>query len=286
MSADVKAELKRTIRRVLPLWLRKHIAIRVNRSGMIPPRERAYWATQLLVDFAEHDVDAYHKFLWTHHLAYAETYEIGSRFGYENFNATRKLLFEELPARLEEAGLGGLDELRSVFEVGCSLGYLLRYMETELLPNATRLEGIDIDVHAITEGQRYLSELGSKVCLRHGDMEVMDRVLGDDKFDLVLASGVLLYLEQASAERLVSRMLAHTGKLLVITALAHPEIDNAELDASVRRASDGTWVHNVDRMIEAAGGTLAARRWEGGRLLDGNTIYFLYALPASEPMPA
>jgi len=62
----------------------------------------AWWARQLIADYAERDRNAYHKFLWLHHLDYAETYEIAQRFGYENFNETRKLFFQELPSRLKE----------------------------------------------------------------------------------------------------------------------------------------------------------------------------------------
>lgn len=278
----MKATIKRLIVRTIPLRLRKVLAIWVNRQSWLEKGDRAYWATQLLTDFASEDVNAYHKFLWKHHLAYAETYEIGLRFGYENFNETRRMLFSELPRRFEEADLGTAADVRTVFEVGCSLGYLLRHMETVVFPNATRLEGIDIDAHAIEEGSRYLKQLGSAVKLHHGDMESMEEALGDSKFDLVLASGVLLYLDEDSAAGLVAKLLRRTGKLLAITALAHPVTDNARLAVSEQRASDGTWIHNVDRMIEAGGGRLVGRRWEGGKLVDGNTVYFLYAVPSRD----
>ena len=51
---------------------------------------RAWWAIQLLTDFAASDPNAYHNFLWANHLGYAKTYEIEQRFGYENFNESRK----------------------------------------------------------------------------------------------------------------------------------------------------------------------------------------------------
>lgn len=275
----VKAAIKKLIICLLPLKLRKRLAIWVNRHQSLDARNRAYWATELLRDFAETDVNAYHKFLWEHHLAYAETYEIGLRFGFDRFNETRKMLFAELPRRLEELGVGEADRIDSVLDVGSSLGYLLRYMETDIFPNARKLEGIDIDAKSIDEGSRYLKELGSRVNLYCGDMEALGRLVGDAKYDLVLASGVLLYLDEEAASELVAEMLRRTRKLLVITALAHPDEDNARLDVSTQRENDGTWIHNVDRMIEAAGGRVGARRWEGGRVVDGNTIYFLYAVP-------
>jgi hypothetical protein len=92
---------------------------------------------------------------------------------------------------------------------------------------------------------------------------------------------VLLYLDEPSAAKLVATMLRYTGKLLAITALAHQEVDNSRLDRSVPRARDGTWIHNVDRMIRDGGGRVVARRYEGAKLVDGNTVYFLYAVPAA-----
>jgi SAM-dependent methyltransferase len=270
----MKRQIKKLVATGLPLPVRKALAIWVNRQAWIAPGNRSYWATELLHDFATADVNAYHKFLWRHHLAYAETYEIALRFGYDNLNETRK----ELPQRLAAAGLDARRDVRSVFEVGCSLGYLLRYMETDVFPDATRLEGIDIDVRAIEQGTKHLAELGSKVKLYSGDMEQMGAVLGESKFDLVLGSGVLLYLDEESAARFVATMLKFTGKLLVITALAHQDKDNKDLARSVPRGGDGTWIHNVDRMLSDAGARIVARRWQGG-LVDGNTIYFLYAVP-------
>jgi SAM-dependent methyltransferase len=276
----MKAAIKRGLVRTLPLGVRKRLAIWINRSSWLPPGDRGYWATQLLTDFAERQVNEYHKFLWTHHLAYAETYEVALRFGYDKLNASRKALFAELALRLREAGVGPPDTIHSVFEVGCSLGYLLRYIETDVFVAATELEGVDIDAQAIASGTAHLQALGSKVALHHGDMESIDSLLGRRKFDIVLGSGVLLYLTESAAQRLVGRLLEHTGKLLVITALAHPSVDNRELAASEPRVSDGTWIHNVDRMVRVNGGRVVARRWEGSRMLDGNTIYFVYAAPA------
>lgn len=276
----MKRQIKKLVATGLPLPLRKALAIWINRQSWIAPGNRSYWATELLHDFATADVNAYHKFLWRHHLAYAETYEIALRFGYDNLNETRKILFAELPQRLADAGLRA-SEIRSIFEVGCSLGYLLRYMETDVFPSATRLEGIDIDVRAIEQGTKHLAGLGSKVKLHCGDMEQMGKVLGEPRFDLVLGSGVLLYLDEVSAARFVATMLKFTGKLLAITALAHPEKDNKDLARSVPRASDGTWIHNVDKMLLDAGARIVGRRWAGG-LVDGNTIYFLYAVPPGD----
>ncbi len=276
-----KSRLKHTVRRLIPLSLRKPLAVLINHQRWLDADKRAWWARQLIADFAERDRNAYHKFLWRHHLDYAETYEIAQRFGYENFNETRKLFFQELPSRLRDIGVDPARDIDSVFEVGCSSGYLLRYMETNVFPAATCIQGNDIDAYAVDSGNRLLRELGSRVEIFHADMEQLDELLRDRQYDFMLAAGVLLYLDQPSSARLVKLMLAHTRKMLAITALAHPEMDNAELRHSVPRERDQTWIHNVDTMITTAGGRLVARRWEGGKVVDGNTIYFLYAIPPS-----
>ena len=183
-----------------------------------------------------------------------------------------------MPQRIADAGLGSTDDFDSVLEVGCSLGYLLHYMETKVFLRATDFVGIDIDSHAIECGQRKLAALGSSVELLEGDMERLKSETGGRRFDFVLASGILLYLNQASAEVFIGQLLETTNKLLVITAVAHPRFDNSALQHSVARERDGTWIHNVDEMVRKSGGTIVARRWEPN-VVDGNTIYFLYVLP-------
>ncbi len=87
-----------------------------------------------------------------------------------------------------------------------------------------------------------------------------------------------MYTRAEHAVRIVRAMLAH-GRTLAISGLAHPDVDNSSLEDSVVRGRDGTFVHNIDALIEAAGGRVHYRRWEGSREVDGNTIYFLIAGP-------
>ena len=276
----MKKFIKKIIIFLVPLSVRKILAVWLNHCSLFDPDDRSYWATELLVDFARKDTNAYHKFLWKNHLSYAETYEIEKRFGYENLNETRKIFFEELPGKIQEAGLESTEQIDSILEVGCSLGYLLRHMETDVFPNANIIEGVDIDEYAIENGKNYLSSIGSRVKLYQGDMVKIPNLLNHEKYDFVLGSGVLLYLDEQQASEFVSALIKYTGKFLAITALAHPDIDNQNLKKSEQRERDMTWIHNVDKMITDAGGVITSRRWEGGEIIDGNTIYFLYAKPA------
>lgn len=275
----MKAEIKRAIVATLPLSARKWLAVWLDGQSWIRPENRGYWGTQLLTDLATSDANAYHKFLWTRHLAYANTYDIGQRFGYDKFNESRKMLFAELGGRLEALGIEPQRDVSSVLDVGCSLGYLLRYIETDIFPNASSFIGIDVDSHAIDSGAAYLKKCGSRIQLHNCDLEKIVDLLGERQFDVVFATGVLLYFDEQSARRVVASLVSRTKRLLIISGLANPDCDNRKLGQSRVRESDCTWIHNIDEMIESAGAMVAARRWEGGRVVDGNTIYFLYALP-------
>ena len=276
----MRSRLKRLINICIPLIVRKWLAIWVNRQPWLDHSNRGWWATQLILDLAEKDITAYHKFLWRYHLSYAESYETNIRFGYGNLNETRKIFFSELVFHLRDLGIKPETDIKSVLEVGCSLGYLLRYMESNVFQSATILEGNDIDKYSIEEGKKYLQLRDSRVNLMHGDMEGLEEIIGDNKYDVVIGAGILLYLKQDQAKKLVARMMKHTNTMLVLTGLAHPKIDNAKLDSSVTRERDKTWIHNIDRMISEAGGRIVARRWEGDKVVDGNTVYFLFAVPA------
>ena len=273
----VTGSVKHAVRSVLPLGLRQQVAIWLGRQRWLASRH--WWATELLRDLAERDPDAYHRFLWAHHLGYAESYEVAKRFGAQNINETRRLLLTDVRAYYASQGLELARDARSVFDVGCSMGYVLRYIETDVCPGATTLEGIDIDRYAIEVGGGWLAGLGSKVRISVADMSDLPRVLGGRRFDVVLCAGVLMYLQESAAAAVVGAMLAGTGRVLVLAGLAHPERDNAQLSASTVRQRDGTFVHNIDAMVRQAGGRVVYRRWEGARLVDGNTIYFVFAEP-------
>jgi SAM-dependent methyltransferase len=276
LKGMLTTSLKRGLR-LLPIAARRPVAAWLGRQRWLSARH--WWATELLRDFAERDPDAYHRFLWTHHLGYAESYEVERRFGDRNINATRHELFAELRRHLGS----DLATITSVFEVGCSMGYLLRHIETTVVPTATTLEGIDIDRYAVAQGDAALRSQGSRVRLQAADMSELDRVMAGRSFDLMLCAGVLMYLREQPAAAVVRAMLAHTGTLLVLSGLAAPEGDNATLAASAVRERDGTFIHNLDAMVREAGGRVVYRRWDGQRMMDGNTIYFVFAVPGTAP---
>lgn len=260
------------LRRYVPLRWRQRCAIWLDRRRWLPSGK--WWALQLIRDMEKTDIDAYHRFLWQHHLAYAETYEIERRFGALRIHPTRTMLFEDLERCYTEMGGDFRRDVRAVFEVGCSLGYLLRFLETDVLAAPERLAGVDIDVQAVQRGAAYLEGQGSIVRLCAADMDGLRDLVGAERYDLFLCCGVLMYTREEQALEIVRTML-DCGKIVAISGLAHPEIDNRDLGAAVVRERDGTLIHNIDRMVKSAGGCILARRWEGARQVDGNTIYFL-----------
>jgi SAM-dependent methyltransferase len=252
--------------------MRQRLAIWLDRQAWLPSGK--WWAVQLIKDMADRDVDAYHRFLWAHHLGYAETYEAGERFGANRIHPTRLMLFDDLEAWYSSRGGDFKRDVRSVFEVGCSLGYLLRFLETDRLLTPERLAGIDIDRRAVAEGAGYLAAQGSVVELHAADMDELERLVDGQEYDLFLCCGVLMYTQEGQAAEIVRVMLA-SGRTVAISGLAYPQADNKTLTAPIVRERDGTFIHNIDAMVAAAGGEVLFRRWEGAKVIDGNTIYFL-----------
>jgi SAM-dependent methyltransferase len=276
--ASDSMSLKRLVRAVTPLALRKRAAIVLQRQEWIPAYRRNWWSFELVRDVAERDLDAFHEFLWTNHLAYAESYEVDRRFGPENMRESRRQFFSDLVQQLAVRGVARQD-VRSVLEVGCSLGYQLRYLETNLFSACNELRGIDIDRRAIDTGAQYLRTCGSKVSLAVGGLDDVERLPGPERFDIVVATGVLMYVNEERATRAMAALLRRTRCVLALAGLAHPVCDNAQLRSSDMRERDRTFIHNFDRMIADAGGRVIGRRWEGSRIVDGNTIYFVFAVP-------
>lgn len=203
---------------------------------------------------------------------------MAERFGAERVHPTRRMLFDDLQRCLEGRGIDPARDVRSVLEIGCSLGYLLRHLETEVFPSASVLDGLDIDEYAVRAGEGHLRGLGSRVRLRVGDVADLARVAAPPRYDVTVCAGVLLYLREDEAARVVAATLRHTGGVAAFAGLAHPERDNRELAHSAVRDRDATFIHNIDAMVRTAGGEVVSRRWEGAREVEGNTIYFVLAV--------
>ena len=274
----MKEIAKKLIRLSLPFVVRKRMAVWLNSQKWIDTARRNWWSCELIKDLLEKDINMYHKFLWSNHMGYASPYEVTSKFGVENMEMSRKIFFSELREWLIERNINPEHDIKSVFEVGCSLGYQLRYMETELFTSATQLKGIDIDEYAIRSGSDYLERIMSKIRLKRADMEDIDSIMEGEIYDIIICSGVLMYLEEKAASRVVEIMLKHTNIMLAFTGLAHPDIDNSQIKYSVPRASDRSFIHNIDSMVEKAGGIVCGRRWEGKNIVGSHTIYFVFSI--------
>jgi SAM-dependent methyltransferase len=266
------------LRHSLPLGARMGIARRIRQSSLL---SRLFPALELLRDFADDDPNRFHRFLWSHHMAYAETYEV-SRFGPEKVDISRRMLFADIQKNLRGRNITPERDVRSVFEAGCSLGYLLRYAETTVFPSATRLFGIDVDEYAIEKGRTHLRDVQSKVQIAAGDASDLEAVITDQQYDVVLCCGVLLYFDEPTAARIVKTLLRHAKVVLGLISLAHPETHNCQLKHSEIRPSDRGFVHNLDAMIRAANGKLVEQRWMPLPLSEGTSPpYFVLAEPRS-----
>ncbi len=263
----------------LPLPLRQALVVRVGRRKLPGGLE---FSVGMLDDLRRRDPDALHRFLWSNHLAYAASYEIPKRFGAPNINPSRHLLFRDILAYLSASGVDPREDVRSVFEIGCSMGYLLRHLEAEVFPSAAVLHGIDIDRHAIEAGTAHLGSLQSKVKLFAADMAAAEHVMGGREYDLVLCCGVLMYVNQKTAEQVVRTMFSHARRLVGLICLAHPRGEHARPAASEVRELDGALIHDVGSMIRRANGRVVSSKWVGTSTSGSSPSYVILAEPPPE----
>jgi SAM-dependent methyltransferase len=274
------ATLKRRARRLVPLPARMRLAAWLTRQRWLPVQDHV--AMGIIRDLQTTDPKEFHKFVWSNHLmGYARWYDSEEElFAPEQMQPSRVELFGDLIFVLEhDLGLPS-SSVSSVLEVGCSQGYLLRHLETDVFPACPDLVGLDIDAPAIEKGKHYLQKVGSRVRLLHGDMENLDGLLDAGDFDVTLAAGVLSYLNEQDATVVVSRMLRRTRRVLALAGLAWVDGHNRTLDQSIPSPShEGQWIHNFESMIAAAGGRVVRSRWEGARLYNLQTLCFAFAVP-------
>jgi hypothetical protein len=237
----------------------------------------------LLADLRRRDPDALHRFLWSNHLAYAASYEIPKRFGPSNINPSRRILFSEIVTHLRSQGINPQADIRSIFEVGSSMGYLLRHLEVEVCPAAEVLHGLDIDEYAVETGMAYLGALESKVKLFAGDMAMAEQVMGNQFYDLILCCGVLMYVNEATAQEVVRAMFRHSTCLVGIICLADPDCHKAAPSRSITRSQDGAFIHDVDEMVRRAGGRVVSSRLVGTDISGSSSSYVILAEPPENP---
>ena len=110
---------------LLPLDKRKGLAIWIDQHGKVSWFHHLSMA--IIRDWAQIDVNAYHHFLWSNHMGYANLYEKAHTQGFsiEYLPRTKSMLFEDLDEFLtrERKSNGRRINIKSVLEVGCSSGY-------------------------------------------------------------------------------------------------------------------------------------------------------------------
>lgn len=268
------------IGRTLPLSVRKII---VRSRTCRNSKAGASFAIGMLDDLRRGNPDALHRFLWSNHLAYAASYEVSRRFGPSNLNASRRILFDEMRSYLLAQGFDPCKQIRSVFEIGCSMGYLLRHLEVAAFPSANVLHGIDIDEYAVTAGMAHLSSLKSKVRLSVADMSATGRVIGDRTYDVILCCGVLMYVNEHTAGEIVRLMCSRANCLVGIICLANPEGRRTAPSRSAQRSSDGAFIHDVSQMVRHAAGKIVCSRFIGTDISGSSPSYAILAAPPSLP---
>ncbi len=256
----------------LPLRVRKPLALAL--AGYTPLSKRHWYATRLLEDFARRQPENFQRLIWSHHLGRAAEYERAHGLLSGQLSASRMLLARDLMAVLESRKLSP----KRVLDAGCADGHFLRHLELSLsLQNATWL-GVDIDARALRAGERRLAAAGSQIRLRRGDLCHMSDWIGEQAFDLVLCAGVLRFFNAEHAAGIVARLLRHTLQLLALSGPAHRQCDNASLKGS-EIGADCSYIHNLDAMVEYAGGQVLWRRWQPAGRTDGQSLYFVFAAP-------
>jgi len=264
---------KRVLWSITPLPWRKRAVIWLDSVPWL--RTKANFSFVLLGDLDERDGEEYFRFVWSRHVAEARKFEGYIESDEDQLLPTRHVLLAELTGFLEARGLNPHRDVKSVLDLGCFRGSLLRFVERHVFENAEELVGVDLDAKAIAEGTARLARESSEVRLHCRDVTEVGSLLEGRRFDLVFCTGVLMYLTYPSAQKVVQWM-CDSGTYVVMTDIAHPCVDNGKLERSERRF-DGGYLHNLDEMARTAGASVLYHRWDGDRSLDGFSIYFVFA---------
>ena len=98
-------------------------------------------------------------------------------------------------------------------------------------------------------------------------------------YDLVLCCGVLMYVDETTAEKVVRAMFSCSAYLVGLICLAPPG-DNPV--RSEIRESDGAFIHNMDRMIRRTGGNVVSSTWIGTSTSGSSPCHVILAEPSTK----
>jgi hypothetical protein len=238
----------RSILAAWPLALRKPLVVVLNRLPFVSPSSKEDWTFAVLRDVAGDDSADLNRFMWANHLGPAAGFE-ASRFA-PGVEPSRQVFFTELEQQLLDLGVEPSHDVGSVLEVGSSVGVNLRHLEQGLFADVGHLEGIDIDAEAVRKGTSFLSKAGSRVKLQQGDMSRLDEVLHDQQFDVVLCTGVLMYVPASMAEQVIDAMIRHSRHLVAMSEPWDP--------GGPHIREDGAHYHDLEALVREAGGRVVA----------------------------
>jgi SAM-dependent methyltransferase len=126
--------------------------------------------------------------------------------------------------------------ISSVLDVGCGQGRLAAFL-LDVLP-AAKYSGIDLAVAQLNgtlavrpEGEFYLQDI----------REPLGSALVDNRYDLVLASEVLLHVPPDDIQAACDNLLSLTGKYLITVDWSQP------LDGEI---APWNWLHDYDNLLQ------------------------------------
>lgn len=79
-------------------------------------------------------------------------------------------------------------------------------------------------------------------------------MIGERTYDIVLCCGVLMYMNEHTANEVVRVMCSRAKRLVAIICLAQPEGHRVAIVRTAAALSDGAFIHDVERMIRRTGG--------------------------------
>lgn len=143
---------RRVLWSIAPLPWRRRVVVWLD--GVTWLRTKANFPFLLLGDLDERDGEGYFRFVWSRHVGEAREFGGYIESDEDRLLPTRHVLLAELTRFLEARGLNPHRDVKSVLDLGCFRGSLLRFVERYVFENAEELVGVDLDARAIAEGRQ------------------------------------------------------------------------------------------------------------------------------------
>jgi 2-polyprenyl-3-methyl-5-hydroxy-6-metoxy-1,4-benzoquinol methylase len=128
------------------------------------------------------------------------------------YDRSKRLQEETLIKYLTDNIFSSDDSIKSVLELGCGFGRISKLLLTNF-PTIKEYLAVDLSPHQLENAKNYVGSANNKISFFQSDIQTLNT--NNKKYDLVIASEVLLHIIPSEIEHVLKKIISLSNKHIV-----------------------------------------------------------------------